>query len=400
MLLVVLDAVRADHLGCYGYSRDTSPCLDSLAGTGTVFTAARSQTSWTMPSAATILTGMSPRGHGCRAGADRIYGLDPAIPTLATVLREAGYSTFGCFSSAWFSAGLGFDAGFDTFICYENEGHQSGNVAESFRGWIDSLPPDERWFAMVHLYEAHEPYSPPAPYDTMFVSGRVPWPDDSLWMVGESGEVLRPEQLASLTARYDGEIRFQDAAVGAMLAALRSSGGADDVLVIVTADHGEEFLEHGGCSHGQTLHQEVLWIPLIAAGPGIPRGAERTDPVASMDIMPTILAGAGIPVPRGVEGIDLAAGPCTDRYIPSSEPKRAALISVRRGDLVLIWDMDTGEAVTYDLSTDPSETCPLPPDSFLLRDLADYLAVRPGQDRATAGDGEVHGSLRDLGYIR
>lgn len=400
VLLVVLDAVRADHLGCYGYGRDTSPCLDSLAGTGTVFTAVQSQTSWTMPSAATILTGMSPRGHGCRAGADRVYGLDPATPTLATVLHDAGYATFGCFSSAWFSAGLGFDAGFDTFICYVNEGHQSWNVAESFRGWIDSLPREERWFAMVHLYEAHEPYSPPEPYDTMFVSGRVPWPDDSLWMVGESGEVLRPEQLASLTARYDGEIRFQDAAIGTMLAAVRSSGRADDVLVIVTADHGEEFLKHGGCSHGKTLFQEVLWIPLIASGPGIQLGAERTDLAASMDIMPTILARAGIPVPGGVEGVDLSAGPCTDRYVPSSEPKRAALVSIRRGDLVLIRDMDTGADVMYDLSADPSEACPLPPDSVLLLDLADYLAVRPGRERATAGESELDGSLRDLGYVR
>ncbi|HRY61121.1 MAG TPA: hypothetical protein P5266_02910, partial [Candidatus Fermentibacter sp.] len=90
----------------------------------------------------------------------------------------------------------------------------------------------------------------------------------------------------------------------------------------------------------------------------------------------------------------------TDRYVPSSEPKRAALVSIRRGDLVLIRDMDTGADVMYDLSADPSEACPLPPDSVLLLDLADYLAVRPGRERATAGESELDGSLRDLGYVR
>ena len=392
--------MRADHLGCYGYSRETSPCLDSLAETGTVFMATQAQTSWTMPSAATILTGMSPRAHGCRAGDGRVFGLDPGTPTLPRMMLDAGYTTFGCFSSAWFTAGLGFDSGFETFICYDDWGHQSDNVAESFRCWIDSLPPGERWFAMVHLYEAHEPYSPPAPYDTVFVSGRMPWPDDSLWRLDDAREILRPGQLAALTARYDGEIRFQDDAISRLLAAVRSSGRAGDVLVIVTADHGEEFLEHGGCSHGRTLYQEVLWIPLIMAGPGVPSGGVRSDLAASMDIFPTILKGASMPVPAGVEGIDLLAGPCTDRYVPSSDTKWGSMISIRRNCLKLIWDMGTGEAVTFDLSTDPSESRPMPPDSVLLDDLADYLAVRPGADQTSAGDAEVDGSLRDLGYIR
>jgi arylsulfatase A-like enzyme len=400
VLLIILDTVRPDHLGCYGYYRDTSPNMDSLAGSGTRFLNAQAQAPWTVPASASIFTGLSPRSHRAGFVVDRVCGLDPVLHTIPALMFDAGYETFGEFSIAWFGRDFGFHNGFESFRCFADEERHAFQVADDFACWIDTLPSDRRYFAMLHFYEAHAPYTPPAPFDTLFPYDSMPWPDDSVWLVSESDSILHPDQLDCLTARYDGEIRYVDDAIGRVIDALKGAGRSDEVLIVITSDHGEEFLEHGGYSHGRTLYQEVLWVPLILSGPGVPGGAEPRQPVAAMDILPTVLSRAGLPVPPEVEGIDLLAEPVFDRYIPSNEPKGPPLFCIRRSDLKLIWNPDTGEAVMYDLGSDPGEQVPLPADSTLLEDLADYLALRPLGNASAVPEDDLDRSLQGLGYIR
>ncbi len=400
ILVIILDTVRADHLGCYGYVRDTSPRLDSLSAAGVTFLNAQTPAPWTVPASASIYTGLSPRVHGAGVIDGEIFGLDPELPTIPILLSDAGYTTFGEFSIAWFGNEFGFHTGFDYFRCFADGDSHAMDVAGDFTAWLDSLPADRHWFAMLHFYEAHEPYTPPAPFDSVFPFDSMPMPDEPRWLVDDSGSVMRPEQREALVARYDCEIRYQDEALGMVFAALRSSGRASDTFIIVTADHGEEFLEHGGYSHGHSLYNELLQVPLIIAGPGLPAGEARLEPVSLMDILPTVLALTGIEAPPGIEGVDILADRLPDRYLPASSLKRSNLFGVIRGSLKLIWNPDTGVAVTYDLASDPAETIPLPADSALLEDLADYLA------RSTVGNADIvprddlDRSLQGLGYIQ
>jgi arylsulfatase len=398
--VIILDTVRADHLGCYGYVRATSPHLDSLAATGVTFLNAQTPAPWTVPASASIYTGLSPRVHGAGVIDGQVFGLDPELPTIPILLDDAGYTTFGEFSIAWFGNEFGFHMGFDHFRCFADADSHAMQIVDDFTAWLDSLPPDRHWFAMLHFYEAHAPYTPPAPYDTAFPFDSMPMPGETGWLVDESDSILHPEQLQSLVARYDCEIMYQDEALGMIFAALRRSGRASDTFIFVTADHGEEFLEHGGYSHGHSLFDELLHVPLIIAGPRLPEGETRVEPVSVMDILPTILALTGIEAPTGIEGVDLFADRQPDRYLPASSLKRSTMFGVLRGSLKLIWNPDTGEAVTYDLASDPAEMVPLPADSALLEDLADYLARSTVGNAAIVPRDDLDRSLQGLGYIQ
>lgn len=410
-LLVVVDALRADHLGCYGYHRDTSPALDSLAGSGVMWARAQAQAPWTLPAGASILSGLSVRAHRVGRTASHLYGMPPEMPTAATLLSAAGYATAGQVNGYWLGPELAFHRGFRRFSAYPN-GHGRARLAvDEMIDMIEDLDPDRPFFAFLHLYDVHSPYHPPSEYGGLWAgepgSGRFHWDADHL-----AGVVRDPENRQRYVDLYDGEIRWTDAQLARLFGWLRGTGRAETTVVIVTADHGEEFLDHGWIEHSVTLYQEVLHVPLLAAGPGIPPGEVDSTVVGQIDLLPTMLEMASAELPGHLEGRSLLpAGSGAGRVIPSSGPTPEHMVSggvrdrswiaVRKQDLKLIWDADADSAVMYDLAADPGETSPLPPDSGLLREAMRHWATpRAFEPTEVEGpEGEEADMLRDLGYI-
>lgn len=403
VVLIIIDTLRADHLSCYGYRRSTSPSMDSLASTGTRWAMGCGQAAWTLPACASIMTGLNPRAHG--AGMDiptgNVFGLDPATPMLALQMKGAGYRTGAFFNVYWLDADFGFHRGFDTFECRENGGGMAGETVDSAAEWLSSLDEGEDFFLAIHLFDPHDPYDPPAPFDTLFTPEGVQ--GDSCWEVTPEGGLARPWQLDHLRGLYDGEIAWTDAQLGRLFSELRRLGLDDRTLVIVTADHGEEFLEHGYFGHGRTLFQETVHIPLMISGPGVPVGAVDEGLACQVDIVPTILDLCGVPSPDGLDGISLLSDTVLSRVIPASGINTGDefdLASVTAPGAKLIWNAARDSADHYDLERDPGEMHPLPPDSVLLEEVLFYWATPCELEPVLLEDWKVVPVLRDLGYIR
>ncbi|OPL17797.1 MAG: hypothetical protein AVO35_07925 [Candidatus Aegiribacteria sp. MLS_C] len=408
IVVVIIDTLRADHLGCYGYERDTSPVIDSLAGEGTIWRDCQAQAPWTLPATATILTGLTPREHGTgrRNGVD--YVLDSEVPTFVTILADAGYSTFGVFNVALLSERMGFARGFDCYSCDDCGVYRAAETVDEFLRWLEERDDPEPFLAVVHIFDVHQPYDPPEPYDDMFLPG------DTLqqvyWEISEGG-IDHPEHAEHFVARYDGGIRWVDTQLGRLFAGLRSGGLADGVVVILTADHGEEFLEHGWVGHGGSFFQEVLHVPLVMSGPGIGRGREVGTTVGQMDIMPTILSLCSVEVPDGLPGTDLLGSSSgEDRIIPASSASftgsmsgYAPLTEVRFGRMkgILTRRGSTDRYVMYDLLEDPGEQSPLRADSAMVRLLDIRMTTPMLYEPLRAGDLDEgsRSALEALGYI-
>lgn len=314
VLLILIDALRPDHLGVYGYSRNTSPVIDDLARGGVVFENATSPASWTKPAVASLFTGLDPLQHRVFTGNNRDtegrITSDVLIEehlTLAEVLRSAGYRTGGFVRNAHLRPFLGFGQGFDF---YRADLGDATEVTEQFLDWLQQGR-TEKFFAYLHLLDVHWPYSPPDPFAKVFEppEADLEFNERDTWKLLErkarSGDMVISEaDIEAMNALYDGEIRYIDAALGQLFASLRARGLYDNTLIVLTADHGEEFLDHRGVSHGQTLYDEMLRVPLIIRGPGLTPRRVR-DQVELIDILPTVLSLTGVKAPPGLSGRDL-----------------------------------------------------------------------------------------------
>ena len=414
VLLVIIDTLRADHLGCYGYHRDITPTLDSLASEGTIWTQAQAQSSWTLPSTASILTGLTPREHGAGRSQGRFAGLAPEIPTLQMKLHSRGYRTFGVFNVVFLSEDFGFHRGFDHFDCRGVTGsrgcRRADQTVDDFLAALESLEEEDDFMAVVHFYDPHIPYDPPSPYDTLYAGSQ----ENLLRTAGRQTGIIHPvnnqELVLSDTSMnllkdlYDGEIAFTDREIGRMLSVMRQRGLTDSTVVIVVSDHGEEFLEHGGIEHGRTLYQEVTRVPFIAAGPGIPAGAVRRDPASHVDIPPTVMALLNMEMESTIWGRNLFAGEEDDADIPASNLlwSQDQQASVRRGNRKIIWSPDNGEWEMYDLVEDPGELAPADTSGGpLLQSVEFYWATPPVAEAPEVSFTAAESNqLRDLGYIR
>jgi arylsulfatase A-like enzyme len=330
VLLYVIDTLRADHLGAYGYARPTSPRIDELARSGVRFTCAVAQSSWTLPSIASILTGRTPAGHGA-VGPETAIGDD--VPTLPEMLRDAGYVTAGFVTNYLGSGVFGLDRGFGTYRFYREQGERRPSVylgsdvlARRVLRWL-AHGPREPFFLYVHATDPHFPYRPPPRYARPFLSAaaarRLPSLIEEVRPLhnGRDEWGARPVSLPTtevdvLRDAYDGDVRMADAHFGRIVDALAARGLLDRTLVVLTSDHGEEFLEHGGVAHGQTLYAESLHVPLVVRLPGARDGASRHALAQHVDIVPTILDVAGIAPPPGLAGVSLldAPGPAAEAY--------------------------------------------------------------------------------------
>ncbi len=414
VLLVLLDTVRADHLHCYGYELATSPVIDSLVSSGTIFTQLQSQSSWTLPSMASILTGVSPREHGAGRRNSEFYGISPELPSMPLHFHTSGYETAAFINVIFMSEDFGFHRGFDHFDCQgfanRHSLRRAGETVDLVLDWLDQRNPERPFFIALHFYDPHIPYNPPEPWASMFTDpGYVGEYDTSWGSVPQmnainTGEVDVPERgLLNIIGLYDGEIAYTDHELGRLLAELRRRGIAENTIVVVVADHGEEFLEHGRIEHGVDLFQEVLHVPLVFSGPGIERGVWRETPVSQMDIFPTLSDLAGLEPPGGISGKNMLGSSGISRDIPSSGVLWASsdMASVRQDNLKVIWCIETDSIAAYDLLEDPGELSPFPPDSVLTEALQYYWATPAMAEPPLVPFGETMSrELRDLGYVR
>ncbi len=398
ILLIVIDTLAADHMSCYGYHRDTSPSMDSLAASGRIWLNMQAQAPWTLPAMASILTGLTVKTHGCRHYDDASYGLDPRLPTLATILLEDGYRTAAFVNINYLGEAYGMSKDFEHFRI-DDEGHgRARATVDSLFAWLDGENYDEPFFVFFHLFDPHLPYDPPEGFDTCFepggTSGITEWKQNAL------GEWY-PLQAPHLLNLYDGEIKWIDSQLGRLFAGLRERNLTDNLLIILTADHGEEFLQHGDWGHGNNLYQHALHVPLIMTGPGIHEGTADSGIAGQMDILPTILTFAGVAVPDGVEGLDLFGEIPVDRPVYSSgvfsDSAHASVVSERRK---VIWSPVDDNSEMFDLDNDPAEMSILDADSLLLNLLLDYWAWpclwEPTKNELNSIQLR---RLRDLGYI-
>lgn len=289
IVLVVLDTVRADHLPPYGYTRDTAPFLSRLARRGVVFDRAFAASSWTSPSVATLFTSVYPFQHGViwgmrkmREEGYRFNHLPGALETIPEALKKAGYSTFAVSDNINVSPVTRFDAGFDRFESASDASSEAVN--KRIKKWRPDLERAKPYFLYIQYMDAHAPYAARGPYFDRFMA-------DGL----AAGE--RPDFVAA----YDSEIRAMDD----RLKGLYETFGWDrDTIVIVTADHGEEFWDRGYGGHAHSLQNELLRVPLIVSGAGFPPG--RVDaPVGLVDVLPTLREIARLPRDPRNEGVSL-----------------------------------------------------------------------------------------------
>jgi arylsulfatase A-like enzyme len=419
VIVILVDVLRADELGCYGYERDTSPHIDRLAEDGVLFEHAIAQSTFTKTSVASLFTGRWPHEHGVFEGSQeneegRIVSdvLDGGMTTLAESLAEAGYLTAAWVQNEQLRGFLGFDQG---FALYRDQPGDCETIFREFLEWRERWGRRQPFFAYLHLLDLHAPYRPEPPWDERYFDLPDDWEPTTWedWIVYKKrvrkGEITPwPRQVELLRALYDGQLAWIDERVGALLDELRANGAYDDSLIIFTSDHGDAFMEHGAFSHSNTPYEELIRVPLIVKLPGSRNAGRRVDDaVASIDLVATLeeLLGAdGI----GAHGDGRSLAPYLDGE--GSHGPRVLLsmfknmVAVRDGRWKLIQTFDT-EPELYDLEADPGETRNLaeaePEIVGRLRPLALAAIQHKLESRSeqAALSPETVQKLRELGYI-
>lgn len=309
VLIVLVDTLRADHLGCYGAlnPKTLTPQLDNFAKTATLFRHCWAQAPWTKPSVASILTGRYPWEHGAEDFADII---SEKVPNLAQILSSVGYQCSGVVTNYFVSEVFGFGRGFGSYVC---------SIRDSFRGvntkakaWLASRNEKGPFFLYLHCLEPHSPYEPPR--DLKGFESCPHFSDKELLDLtglasrqrlrrGSAAEDRQIEQMLTKAHQaYAGEVAATDRAFGELLAELKAKNLFEDTLIVFVSDHGEEFLEHGWLGHVNTLYPEVIQVPLIIKFPRQRQGAVVEEAVQQIDILPTVLAACGVEPPGHLPG--------------------------------------------------------------------------------------------------
>lgn len=422
VLIYLIDTLRADRLGVYGYDRETSPHLDALARDGIVFTNAQAQSSWTRTSVASLFTGLHPRSHNVNGRTDK---LSPRALTLSTLLGASGYQTTGIITNGNVSKNFGFELGFDSYVHLREQRTREVHVlsdAVNARAvsWLDGRDPTRPFFLYLHTTDPHDPYTPRSPFRERFVPS-ARYPDlvrlKTLFEHGVPADQVE-DVSHELSALYDAEIAFNDEQFGILVEELKRRDLYDQTIIIVVSDHGEEFQDHGGWGHGITLYREQLAVPLIVKLPGQQRAGHVVDrPAQHVDLMPTLLALLGLPIPPEVQGTslwpDMAGHPPSSPGVSTAYLRLdgRALESLQREARKLIrhfTEHETSSRVElYDLAHDPTEQTNLAGDrpvlrGYLLAALRRWVSQQPSLLTAEEAviDADLEERLRALGYIR
>jgi arylsulfatase A-like enzyme len=414
VLLIVVDTLRADHLGVYGYERPTSPTIDAWAGQGLVFENALAPSSWTLPSMASLLTGQLPSRHtaGSARGVDgkivmkdgrkTFRVLPQSVDTIAEVLKKRGYVTTAFVTNAFLGENFGLDQGFDS---YKHHGQaQASKVITSVLSWLDEEP-QEPFFVFAHLFDPHLPYKAGPGFAGRFTEGMpssFSLPVRGLDEIRKQAADMSEEDRAFLIAAYDEEIAYVDDQLRRLFRGLRDRGLYDSTLIILTSDHGEELFDHDGFEHGHTLYQELLGVPLVVSGPGVVPGRVAA-PVSLLDVAVTILEAAHALPPTRLSGRSLLASGGPERSIVAEGNLYA---HAQRAVVRWPYKLVSGRAENvFDLSQDANERAPLADDKLALwlkSELEQELeSARAQAARATQAelDADTLENLRDLGYV-
>jgi arylsulfatase A-like enzyme len=414
VILILVDTLRADRLSAWGYARPTSPNLDAFARESVTFRNARSQSACTFPSANSIFTSRWPAAF--LGQPEQAMGIPAGVPSLAEILRSRGFHTVAVSASAVvrkspsrFNPKGGFDRGFDVFqedCVWQHADCVNRQAAPHLRRGEKPL------FLYLHYIDPHGPYRPPDSWRHRFATGAPekewvrkgdPNPIGDWLYKGEPNPGLTPGDLQYLKDLYDEEIAYFDSQLAALLGSLRAAGLLDDSLVILTADHGEEFLEHGDVKHCRNLFDTSAHVPMLVRIPGA-GGKTVSRPVQNLDLVPTILDYLGI----GAKGDrfdgrslrSLIEGKTTDEL---QYGLMGELRSVSDGRFKLIQDLGGKPPALFDLQADPGETrnvlaAERRTYARLHDALTAWLAQHEGKGAADAAR-EAQRKLRSLGYI-
>jgi arylsulfatase A-like enzyme len=429
VLVILMDTLRADRLGPWGGQPGLTPFMDSLAASGVVFTNAYSTSSWTNPAVASLFTSRYPSQHHVTRFDSKLA--DDEI-TLAERLASGGWRRVGVLGNFRLTAALGFGQGFDAWFppLIGSKVHAHRVAQNAVRFYDRQLAPHawSRWtrhplFLYLHFMDPHAIYDPPEAVRRMRV-GPPPAGVDEAVAVAKLMDFTRwddlsPSELGYLEKLYDGEVAALDAELARFFRRLRQRGLLDHTIVILTADHGEEFGEHGGMQHGTALYEESVHIPLLITGPGLPAGRVVADDVSLVDVAPTLLALVGLPAESRFEGRSLL-----ERLAPHGGSSQAIFellpagptLDVRRNDAGIVQDRiavltpgparGASDIEIFDLAHDPHELQPDPPalaeqGAALRARLAERradLATRAGVAETVPLDQSTRDRLRALGY--
>ncbi len=425
----MVDTLRADHVSLYGYDRPTTPHLDKFAESALVFEDVFAPSSWTLPSVGSLLTSTYPSIHGIRAkegGTPKVRSLREKVATLAEAFHDAGYRTVAVITNEWMIPKHGFGRGFDQYTVLHHKDARFANAVTERAGLVNNLGREaverERIrpvFLYLHYMDVHGPYDKKLP--DAGVLGPVPGTDRKLTKAElRALDFMRLpgiDTLAGYRDAYDRGIRYWDSEFGKWLAWLRETRRFQGTIIGVVSDHGEEFLDHGGWEHGETLYQEQLAVPWVLRVPGQKPGWVRGRVVSLIDVAPTLLAAAGLPIPDSMGGHD-ARQPvqATDKPLFSELEARdgrwgaCEQLAVRRGHRKLIWkrkdkELSGVEREFYDLLEDPHEQSPRPEEwTDLTQDLQHWVIESTDQMEKLGPSSEhelspdVVERLRALGY--
>lgn len=409
IVLVSIDTLRRDHVGAYGYGRPTTPRLDALAAEGVLARDAVSTSSWTLPAHLSMLTSVDAAVHG---GVDMRHGYNRAPATVTRTLRDAGFATHAVTSHLYVSQVYGVDDGFDSLDFLQDR--KATDTANRAMDLLDRYG-DRPFFLFLHLYDPHWHYDPPESTRALFTkpySGSLTglWGDFSK----KDRSTVSPADLEHLISLYDGEIRYVDDELGRVLDHLKTRGLDKNTLVLVTSDHGEEFLEHDSWEHQKTLYEEVVRIPLVLRAPGTAPRREAAQ-VSLLDVAPTLLAWAGVPAPATFTGRSLLSPlPAAEReaygttdhttdgtsklFLRGGQGRWKAILSLR-------FEGKVAKEEWYDLARDPQEQRSAAPPAAAAEAIRNRAIARfeAGQGKAGAPcvalTPEQAEKLRALGYV-
>lgn len=437
VVLITVDTLRADYVSFLGHERQTTPFLDALADRGVRFSAAYAASSWTVPSMASLFTGLSPSSHGVVSGrVDAPTGdtgrqratLQPVLPsslfTVAEIFQQAGYTTIGVPSNLHLAANLGFAQGFDHYGAADFKPADQVNrqavslLREAFGAdWREAWS-ERKTFLWIHYIDPHDPYRPREPWANLYapdLATRLERYPANLTMrkLREQYPHPDPELAQRIEPLYEAEIAYLDDQIRRLNGVLGLD--SDGILLVVTADHGEEIVDHGGIGHGHTLYNELLRVPLLVHWSGVIQGGRSIAAATSLlDVFPTLLDLAGLDSPEGLHGRSVADVLRGHGSLPSQalhfeldrpEQKMTAMLD-DQWKLVRRLKPSLGTQL-FDLSEDPGELHDVSAEhpeiaARLEASLEDRLRRLPGPPtdaghvRAEKGGTD---KLRELGYV-
>ena len=413
-VLISLDTLRADRLGCYGDARQLTPEIDAVCREGTAFDRAVANSPWTLPSHVSMLTGRFPRNHGVKNVGKQIPAELPVLPEL---LARAGYATAANVSSPKVGRRYGLQRGFAQGWEHRPTGGRAAplQVEQSIRWMNARAKAAEPFFLFLHNFDLHTDYDPAPEHRRALVepyAGTQRGTGRQLLALRNAGTPLDPGDVRFLSQLYDAGLRELDRDLAPLFAFLRDSELGENTIVFITSDHGEEFYEHGSVLHGVTMYRETLHVPLIVWGRGVPAGERRHDLVQLSDLLPSVIELAGLTLPAGIDGTSIVPtlrGEALEARFAFAEAdwrgdELDSLRMVRDEQTKLIFNRISGAVELYDLANDPQEQGDIAagnPDRVeqMMRALRGYLGdEKTAPDRPPLSDDEIE-TLRALGYV-